>query len=148
VAPSQSDSFLHLWRGNAKHFCAAVWIRGSGWDYPFYLASFCSADGRSVRRSMSFGGAGGQRVPPLRRPLRLRSGSRSGRNDRACDWATSNVKGKVKVKVKIKIKIKVKGNGQECPFHTCKSNVNVEGCAAGVRFPTSRKGREKWGIPV
>jgi hypothetical protein len=97
---------------------------------------------------MSFGGAGGQRVPPLRRPLRLRSGSRSGRNDRACDWATSNVKGKVKVKVKIKIKIKVKGNGQECPFHTCKSNVNVEGCAAGVRFPTSRKGREKWGIPV
>jgi hypothetical protein len=54
------------------------------------LALLCSADGRGGRLYMSFRAAGEQQVPPLRRPLRLRSGSGSGRNDKTWDAPREN----------------------------------------------------------
>jgi hypothetical protein len=31
----------------------------------------------------------------------------------------------IRIKIKTRIKDKIKGNGQECPFHTGKGNLNI-----------------------
>ncbi len=56
----------------------------------------------------------------------------------------------VKVDVKGNIKVNVKGNGQECPFHTCKSksNINVKNRAAGVRGSHLSQKTRKMGHPA
>jgi hypothetical protein len=49
--------------------------------------------------------------------------------------------------IKVKIKGKVKGNGQECPFHACKSNINVKSGASGVCGSHLSQKRRKMGHP-
>jgi hypothetical protein len=50
--------------------------------------------------------------------------------------------------VKVKIKVNVKGNGQECPFHTGKSNSDVKNGAAGVRGSHLSQKTRKMGHPA
>jgi len=60
-----------------------------------------------------------QQVPPLHRPLRLRSGSGSGRDDRSVcsEWIVLHTYLGFDL---WGIKVKVKGSGRGCPLYTSK----------------------------